>query len=79
MLRKSVFAVTTVVALAIVALAPTSAAFALGGHRFSGSHQFSDSGHLWFIIGTAVLPALAFILRRWFEVLRQEPGGRHPD
>ena len=78
MSRKIIFAVTTVVALAVIALAPTSAAFAFGGHPFGGGHHFSNSGHLWFLIGTVVLPALAFILRRWFGV-RQEPGGRHPD
>jgi hypothetical protein len=79
MLRKTIFAVTTVVALAVIALAPTSAAFAFGGHHFSGGRHLSNSGHLWFIIGTVVLPALAFIVRRWFGLRRQEQGGRHTD
>jgi hypothetical protein len=73
MLRKIIFAVTTVVALAVIALAPTSAALAFGGQHFS------NSGHLWFFIGTVVLPALAFIVRRWFGLRRQEQGGRHTD
>jgi hypothetical protein len=38
---------------------------------------------LWLIIGVAVLAVLAFILRRWLDVLaglgNNEPGGRHPE
>jgi hypothetical protein len=80
MSSRTVFPVSTVVALAVIALAPTStSAFAFSGHPFGGGHHFGSSGHLWFIIGTVVLPALAFIIRRWFGLLRQEPGGRHPD